>query len=254
MKKIDIIVCVFFRLFTFSMATILASHSSCCHTGESRNHRRMVDDLSLSGSLRSLPHFNKSLKNLVNTSKQYYSLQVEMEQKKMPDNVTKNGRVIEMVPTSEIKKRMSLSKSTSENINRPAKNVDGAVKNVNGVHILKEDSVVKKDNSLSLVKSSKHNALPSLEELKILPSSEGFSWANENYNSIQRNIDIWSFFISLRLRILLDNARWTYIGGFTEDKQVGSLSTCLLTFSALASQNICLSTKPLPKFSGRKKT
>ncbi|CBI28458.3 unnamed protein product, partial [Vitis vinifera] len=58
-----------------------------------------------------------------------------------------------------------------------------------------------------------------MEELKVLPSDEGFSWANENYNSWQRSIDVWSFVISLRLRILLDNAKWAYLGGFTEDKQ-----------------------------------
>lgn len=61
-----------------------------------------------------------------------------------------------------------------------------------------------------------------LEELKVLPSDEGFSWANENYSSWQRSIDVWSFVLSLRVRVLLDNAKWAYVGGFTEEKQVGS--------------------------------
>ncbi|KAE8075507.1 hypothetical protein FH972_014217 [Carpinus fangiana] len=60
---------------------------------------------------------------------------------------------------------------------------------------------------------------PPVEELKVLPSDEGFSWANENYNSLQRSADVWSFVVSLRVRVLLDNAKWAYLGGFTEDKQ-----------------------------------
>ncbi|KAA8524878.1 hypothetical protein F0562_011301 [Nyssa sinensis] len=56
-------------------------------------------------------------------------------------------------------------------------------------------------------------------ELMVLPSDEGFSWANENYNSIQRSVDVWSFVLSLQVRVLLDNAKWTYLGGFSEDKQ-----------------------------------
>ncbi|XVF71724.1 hypothetical protein PTKIN_Ptkin12aG0062600 [Pterospermum kingtungense] len=62
---------------------------------------------------------------------------------------------------------------------------------------------------------------PVLEEnqLKVLGSDENFSWASENYNIWQRTLDIWSFVISLRARILFDNANWAYLGGFSEDKQ-----------------------------------
>ena len=69
---------------------------------------------------------------------------------------------------------------------------------------------------------------PPVEELKVLPSDEGFSWANENYNSLKRSADVWSFVLSLRVRVLLDNAKWAYLGGFTEDKQVGCC--CLLLY------------------------
>lgn len=55
--------------------------------------------------------------------------------------------------------------------------------------------------------------------LKVFPSDEGFSWANENYSSFQRSIDVWSFVLSLRLRLLLDTSKWAYAGGFTQDKQ-----------------------------------
>ncbi|XP_043689300.1 protein ACTIVITY OF BC1 COMPLEX KINASE 7, chloroplastic-like [Telopea speciosissima] len=84
-------------------------------------------------------------------------------------------------------------------------------------------SIVKKNiNGPALVKAPKirgFKELPFTEELKVLASDEGFSWANENYSSWQRSIDVWSFVLSLRIRLLLDNAKWTYVGGFTEDKQ-----------------------------------
>ncbi|KAF7151462.1 hypothetical protein RHSIM_Rhsim02G0059300 [Rhododendron simsii] len=61
--------------------------------------------------------------------------------------------------------------------------------------------------------------LPPIKELRVLPSDEGFSWARENYNSVQRSIDVWSFVLSFHVCVLFDNAKWSYIGGFTEDKQ-----------------------------------
>ncbi|XP_022771659.1 protein ACTIVITY OF BC1 COMPLEX KINASE 7, chloroplastic-like [Durio zibethinus] len=57
------------------------------------------------------------------------------------------------------------------------------------------------------------------KELKVLGSDENFSWANDNYNIWLRTIDVWFFVISLRTRILFDNAKWTYLGGFSEDEQ-----------------------------------
>ncbi|PWZ37242.1 S-adenosylmethionine carrier 1, chloroplastic/mitochondrial [Zea mays] len=41
----------------------------------------------------------------------------------------------------------------------------------------------------------------------------------DNYNSMQRSIDILSFVLSLRVRVLFDNAKWAYPGGFSEEKQ-----------------------------------
>ncbi|XP_040383346.1 protein ACTIVITY OF BC1 COMPLEX KINASE 7, chloroplastic-like [Oryza brachyantha] len=57
------------------------------------------------------------------------------------------------------------------------------------------------------------------EELKVFPSDEGFSWAKDNYNSGQSSADIWSFVLSLRIRVLFDNAKWAYAGGFSEENQ-----------------------------------
>lgn len=100
------------------------------------------------------------------------------------------GRPIEMVPTSEVMKRKAPS--------------------TNGVE------VVNGTRGASIVK---RKAKP-LELLPLdLPSDEEFSWANENYNSFQRSIDVWSFVLSLRARVFLDNAKWTYAGGFSEDEQ-----------------------------------
>ncbi|XP_051115363.1 protein ACTIVITY OF BC1 COMPLEX KINASE 7, chloroplastic-like [Andrographis paniculata] len=199
------------------MAAVLISNNSYGFVGGSVNHGRWGDDISFSGSVRdkSFQKFNKNTKNLIKTRK-LHRLQVEMQQRELPDKVVKNGRVIEMVATSEIKKRMSLDNSKTGS----AKNINGIVQNVNGhQQLVKRESLVKKDSSLSLTKSARPKEFLPFEGPKILPSAKGYSWANENYNSIQRNIDIWSFIISLRLRVLLDNSKWTYIGGFTEDKQ-----------------------------------
>ncbi|KAF9589289.1 hypothetical protein IFM89_022359 [Coptis chinensis] len=114
-----------------------------------------------------------------------------------------NGRATKMVPTQEVARRTS--------------NGNGSQRSV---------SLVKKTTSVSSVlvpiKTRKINGytdLPPVETLKVLPSDESFSWANENYSSWQRSIDVWSFVLSLRVRLLLDNAKWAYLGGFTEEKQ-----------------------------------
>ncbi|PIN20363.1 putative unusual protein kinase [Handroanthus impetiginosus] len=200
------------------MAAILASQCCCCRI----NHGRTGDNLRFSRSLTT--HEKSRLyndrKNLVKTKK-LHRFQVAMQQRELPAKVSRYGRDIKMVPTSEIKKRMSQSISSSENVNGSVKKVNGHVRNVNGVtvDIGNGRSLVKRDPTALVPKSSKPKELPPIERPKVLPSDKGFSWANENYNSIQRTIDVWSFIISLRIRILLDNAKWMYIGGFSEDKQ-----------------------------------
>lgn len=57
-------------------------------------------------------------------------------------------------------------------------------------------------------------------ELKVLPSDEGFKWAKDNYSSIQRTIDVWSFVLTLRARVYFTDAKWSFLGGFSEEKQV----------------------------------
>jgi hypothetical protein len=63
----------------------------------------------------------------------------------------------------------------------------------------------------------------SKDSVRVLPSDEGFSWSKESYSATQRQIDIWSFVLALRAQIWLLDAKWTYIGGFTEDKQVNTV-------------------------------
>lgn len=156
---------------------------------------------------------------------------VEVRQSESPIKYGTNGRPIKMVPTSEIMKRKPAStenaeigKGSNRVVNGSNRVVNGSKRVVNGSkQVVNGAGLVKRETSSVLVKSpniKKFDEFPPTEELKVLPSDESFSWANENYNSVQRSIDVWSFVLSLRVRVLLDNAKWAYLGGFTEDKQV----------------------------------
>lgn len=172
-------------MFSADMTVILASHSCYSCNYEMMNQGRAV---------------GKS-----------FRFQVEMQQTEPTPKVGINGRAVKMVPASEVVKRQVPATRKVEQVNGVKQVING-----NGA------SIVRRKNSPSLVKmpiSRVSKDLPPLEELKILPSDENFSWANENYSSLQRSIDVWSFIISLRVRVLLDNAKWAYAGGFTEDKQ-----------------------------------
>lgn len=61
------------------------------------------------------------------------------------------------------------------------------------------------------------------QTLRVLPSDEGFSWAKDDYSATKRQIDVWSFVLELRSRVWLLDAKWTYLGGFSEEKQVRAL-------------------------------
>lgn len=52
-----------------------------------------------------------------------------------------------------------------------------------------------------------------------LSSDESFRWAREDYNVVQRTVDVWSAVLTLRARLALVDAKWTYLGGFSEGKQ-----------------------------------
>ncbi|KAL7216455.1 hypothetical protein ACSBR1_028403 [Camellia fascicularis] len=196
------------------MASVLASHSCYCRDLDLMNHGKGVDNLSFcsSISIQQLPKFEGQTSNSC-TSDKFLWFQAKMQQTESPRKLGSNGRPIKMVPTSEVMKKKTQSVGNAEVVNGSKRVVNGAV---NGA------SIVKRDASSALVKTTKirgSNELPPIEGLKVLPSDEGFSWASENYNSVQRTIDVWSFVFSLRVRVMFDNAKWAYIGGFTEDKQ-----------------------------------
>ncbi|KAE8075508.1 hypothetical protein FH972_014218 [Carpinus fangiana] len=189
------------------MAAILASHSSYCLNMESINQGRPLDNLSFSSSI-SLHKFSKmdgSSCGPPRTDK----FQVEMRQSESPSRLATNGRAVKMVPASEVVKRKSLSTNKVDI-------VKGSKQVVNGAKLVRRQPTPAPVRRPQVVDSKQ---LPPVEDLKVLPSDEGFSWANENYNSLQRSIDVWSFVLSLRVRVLFDNAKWAYLGGFTEDKQ-----------------------------------
>ncbi|KAH9793770.1 protein ACTIVITY OF BC1 COMPLEX KINASE 7 [Citrus sinensis] len=188
------------------MAAILASQGCYCHNIDLINQGRDMDNLSFSSSISS---FERKTCNPTLTNKEF-RFHVEARQTESPSRVGTNGRPVKMVPASEVVKR-----------NNPP---NGKVnKMVNGTkQVINVAGLAKKNSTSALVKALKgkgSNELPPVEELKVLPSDESFSWANVNYNSWQRTIDVWSFVLSLRIRILFDNAKWAYLGGFSEDKQ-----------------------------------
>ncbi|XP_074285081.1 protein ACTIVITY OF BC1 COMPLEX KINASE 7, chloroplastic isoform X2 [Silene latifolia] len=214
------------------MAAILASQSCHCRHMELPPQRLAADDLGFSCSIsgqRSIK-FEKQVSSLP-ASPYGYRLQVEMRQTKEPADLNGNGRSYKMVPITEVIKtaQNSTVNGTSKvvnGVNGTKKVINGANKVVNGVNGTKQAingvSITKKQTAYPPVKRSmilRDEGLPPLEEPRVLPSDSGFSWANDNYNSVQRSIDVWSFVLSLRVRVLLENAKWAYAGGFDEEKQ-----------------------------------
>ncbi|KAK8971721.1 hypothetical protein V6N11_081423 [Hibiscus sabdariffa] len=197
-------------VFAADMTAILASHSCCSYNFEVMNQGRTMGTLSFSSSVSNqFAKLERQIRTLPMADKSF-RFQVEMQQTEPAPKVGINGRAVKMVPASEVVKRKAPATGKVEKVN-------GAKQVINGA------SIVRRNNSPSLVNnkpiSKVSKELPPLEELKVLPSDENFSWANENYSTLQRTIDVWSFVISLRVRVLLDNAKWAYAGGFTEDKQ-----------------------------------
>ncbi|KAJ0798097.1 putative ABC-type Cd(2+) transporter [Helianthus annuus] len=225
------------------MAAILASHSCYCRDVQLVNQVRTADNLSFSRSV-SIQKLDKHECTFPKTERFQRWLHAEMQQTEpvkfgtngrpskldtngqsvklgangkpvnlgtngQPVKLGRQGKPITMVPTSEVVNNKPVSKQRAGMMN-------GSAQSVNGTGLVKREitpPVVKS------VKVKELKGLPPSEDLRVLPSDEGFSWANENYNSVQRSIDVWSFVLSLRVRVLFDNAKWAYPGGFTEEKQ-----------------------------------
>uniref|UniRef100_A0A1J3F5K0 ABC1 atypical kinase-like domain-containing protein n=1 Tax=Noccaea caerulescens TaxID=107243 RepID=A0A1J3F5K0_NOCCA len=189
------------------MAALLASQS-CWYGSETA---RTTKAIGFSSSLET-PFTAESNHCFVSKSKRF---RIEMRQSESTSKPGINGRSVKMVPASEVLKK----KDGVNNVNK----VNGSVgKVVNGASLVTSRNI--NGASSTLVKSppkpkTESFLPPPVEGVRVLPSDEGFSWADENYSSLQRSIDVWSFVISLRIRVLFDNAKWAYFGGFTEEKQ-----------------------------------
>ncbi|CAI9772591.1 unnamed protein product [Fraxinus pennsylvanica] len=204
--------CVISSGFGPQMAAILASNSCYCRYGELINHDRPGDKMSFSSSLLNHDSFEKYSCHLFK-AKKVHKFKVEMQQMESPAKVGVNGRPTKMERTTGVRK------GKSPPVAKISEKINGTTRNVNGVRKVNGVGLIKRDTAPSLMKSTTSKELPPIEGLKVLPSDEGFSWANENYNSFQRSVDVWTFVLSLRVRVLFDNAKLSYLGGFTEDKQ-----------------------------------
>ncbi|XP_065018581.1 protein ACTIVITY OF BC1 COMPLEX KINASE 7, chloroplastic-like [Musa acuminata AAA Group] len=191
------------------MATVLALNS-CYHRHlEPTDQRQAPEYFSFSGSLSNLKlaKYGKAVNESLPTKRLPWIL-AEVRQIES-DRYGTNGKATKMIPTKDLVTHRESSHKKSLSVNGSKTAARGA-------------SLIKRGNTSGLVKTTKKiepKEIPFTDELKVLPSDEGFSWAKENYNSWQRTVDIWSFVLSLRLRVLFDNAKWAYVDGFTEDKQ-----------------------------------
>jgi len=204
------------------MAAVLASQSCYFREMDSQHHRIAIDDLTFSRSMSSkrFPQFDRYVTNLPAFPKGFV-FRVEMRQTKEPTERVSNGQPIKMAPTSEFMRRTRNSTvNKAATVNGTKQIINGGSKVVNGV------SIVKRETSPLFRRSTilKDEGLPPFDEPRVLPTDVGFSWASDTYNSVQRSIDVWSFVISLRVRIFFDNAKWAFAGGFSEEKQVRFIS------------------------------
>ena len=205
------------------MAVTMALHGCYYHRMELANQHRALHSLSSSGST-SVHELSKSKRSRsdMSGSDRFPRFLVEMRETELPPSkYGTNGRAVKMVPPNELLKKKTISENKVEMMN-------GSKQAVNGTSLVRRDAIPALTKTM---KSRTAKELPPLEELNVLPLDEGFSWATENYNSWQRSIDVWSFVISLRIRVLLGNAKWAYWGGFTEEKQVVLKVLLLLNLS-----------------------
>ncbi|KAI4305624.1 hypothetical protein L6164_028980 [Bauhinia variegata] len=195
------------------MAAVMALQGCYCQHLEQINQGKMLGNLGFPGSIsvhrlskRKMP---RHVSPKTDASPRFH---VQMQQTEMPaPKYGTNGRAVRMVPASEVVKKKTTLGNKEETVNgSKEKQV------VNGTSLVRRDLVPALTKP---VKSKRFEEIPPLEGLKVLPSDEKFSWAHENYNSWQRSIDIWSSVVSFRIRLLLDNSKWAYVGGFTKEKQ-----------------------------------
>lgn len=213
------------------MAAVLASHSCCRQYLEPSELGRARRDISFSASISTVKYAKLySFRNNDSRGKEWSRFVAEVRPQES-DKLGSNGRAIKMVPTEELMRSRGASPQRVKSVNGSKASVNGSKVAINGSRVVVNGSkvavngasLVRRNGTSALVKSQEKKAFadaPFTEELRILPSDEDFSWAKDDYSHLQRTIDIWSFVLSLRVRVLFDNVKWTYLGGFSEEKQV----------------------------------
>ncbi|RWW66972.1 hypothetical protein BHE74_00025628 [Ensete ventricosum] len=185
--------------------------------------RRSVQDFTFSGTVSDCgsPYFGTAFPVLPAT-KRLPRILAKARQTES-DSLVTHTSANKMVPTKDLVRKRVPSHQKPAPVNGSKMVVIGA-------------GTSKRNITSDLVQTNKNIAPKDItftDEVKVLPLDEGFSWANDNYNYWQRTMDIWNFVISLRIRVLFDDAKWAYIDGFTEEKQVSILGI-LLNHDALA--------------------
>ncbi|KAG1679839.1 hypothetical protein FOA52_012752 [Chlamydomonas sp. UWO 241] len=51
------------------------------------------------------------------------------------------------------------------------------------------------------------------------PSEADYAWSQDDYSSTKRTTDTWTFFVLFRSQLYLLDKKWSYVGGFTEEKR-----------------------------------
>ncbi|URE35537.1 ABC1 family [Musa troglodytarum] len=191
------------------MMTLLASNGYCRQYLETFDRRRAGQYFTFSGTVSCCksPYFGTALADRP-ARKSLPRILAKARQTEF-DSLVTGTSANKMVPTKDLVRKRVPSHQKPVPINGSKMVVVGA-------------GTSKRDSTSALVQTKKNIAPKEItftDEVKVLPSDEGFSWANDNYNYWQRTMDIWNFVISLRIRVLFDNAKWAYIDGFTEEKQ-----------------------------------
>ncbi|KAJ8497229.1 hypothetical protein OPV22_007781 [Ensete ventricosum] len=171
--------------------------------------RRSVQDFTFSGTVSDCgsPYFGTAFPVLPAT-KRLPRILAKARQTES-DSLVTHTSANKMVPTKDLVRKRVPSHQKPAPVNGSKMVVIGA-------------GTSKRNITSDLVQTNKNIAPKDItftDEVKVLPLDEGFSWANDNYNYWQRTMDIWNFVISLRIRVLFDDAKWAYIDGFTEEKQ-----------------------------------
>lgn len=63
-----------------------------------------------------------------------------------------------------------------------------------------------------------------------------FRWAQDNYSSTRRTVEIWAFIVRLRVSLTLMDQKWSYATGFSEEK---CAKGCLLQDTSIMQSRVC---------------